>query len=202
MREGEPITVSIPRTSSGQYRSLIPGNRHGFIIDAWSREIRCRALGRSVGTLAWGAVSGNLAAYADDAGRLQTVPRERSSGCDRFYFLAVGVLNTRPDRLGDRGGRRARAMLRRAAPGMPAVRGPRTMARARLAVPPLRDAVGLRASAALEDLREPCSLGVAGRRTQAPRRGRKRSNPPNARTAYPSLGARGACNTDRQRGHR
>lgn len=56
-------------------------------------------------------------------------------------------------------------MLRGAAAGDSALLRPRTMARARLAVLALRDALGFRASSEIKDLREPHSIRVARRRT-------------------------------------
>jgi hypothetical protein len=49
---GEPVIRKCSSHVLGQYRSPISGDRHGWIIDAWKREIRA-SLGRPVEPFTW-----------------------------------------------------------------------------------------------------------------------------------------------------
>jgi hypothetical protein len=87
---GEPVIRKYSSHVLGQYRSPIPGDRHGWIIDAWEREIR-GALGHSVEPFPWE----QYPAISQLTLTTWSVfkPYRESVDLRPFDFLAVGVVN-------------------------------------------------------------------------------------------------------------
>jgi DNA-binding phage protein len=87
---GEPVIRKYSSHVLGQYRSPLPDDRHGWIIDAWKREIRA-ALGSLVEPFAWEqypAISQlTLTTWNVYA------PYRANETLSPFDFLAVGVMN-------------------------------------------------------------------------------------------------------------
>jgi hypothetical protein len=87
---GEPVIRKYSSHVLGQYRSPIPADRHGWIIDAWKREIRS-ALARPVEPFAWE----QYPAISQLTLTTWSVfkPYRENNRLRPFDFLAVGVLN-------------------------------------------------------------------------------------------------------------
>jgi hypothetical protein len=86
----EPLIRKYSSHVLGQYRSPIPGDRHGWIVDAWKREIRA-ALGRPVEPFGWE----QYPAIAQLTLTTWSVfkPYSENERLRPFDFLAVGVVN-------------------------------------------------------------------------------------------------------------
>ena len=87
---GEPVIRKYSSHVLGQYRSPISGDPHGWIIDAWKREIRA-ALGRPAEPFAWE----QYAAISQLTLTTWNVfePYRENERLRPFDFLAVGVVN-------------------------------------------------------------------------------------------------------------
>lgn len=87
---GEPVIRKYSSHVLGQYRSPILDDRHGWIIEAWKREIRA-ALGKPIEPFAWEAYP----AIAQLTLTTWSVfrPYREKARLRPFDFLAVGVVN-------------------------------------------------------------------------------------------------------------
>jgi DNA-binding phage protein len=90
---GEPVIRKYSSHVLGQYRSPILGDRHGWIIDAWKREIR-GALGHSVEPFPWE----RYPAISQLTLTTWSVfkPYRENADLRPFDFLAVAIVNRSP----------------------------------------------------------------------------------------------------------
>ena len=86
----EPVIRKYSSHVLGQYRSPIPGDRHGWIIDAWKREIRA-SLGRPVEPFAWEQYPAISQLTLTTWNVFE--PYRENERLHPFDFLAVGVVN-------------------------------------------------------------------------------------------------------------
>ncbi len=87
---GEPVIRKYSSHGLGQYRSAIPGDRHGWIIDAWTREIRA-ALGRPAQPFAWEQYPAISQLTLTTWNVFE--PYRENERLRPFDFLAVGIVN-------------------------------------------------------------------------------------------------------------
>ena len=87
---GEPVIRKYSSHVLGQYRSPIPGDRHGWIIDAWKREIRS-ALGRPAEPFPWEQYPAISQLTLTTWNVFE--PYRENEWLRPFDFFAVGVVN-------------------------------------------------------------------------------------------------------------
>jgi hypothetical protein len=87
---GEPVIRKYSSHVLGQYRSPLLGDRHGWIIDAWNREIRA-ALGLHVEPFAWEQYPAISQLTLTTWNVFE--PYRKNDRLRPFDFLAVGVAN-------------------------------------------------------------------------------------------------------------
>ncbi len=87
---GEPVIQKYSSHVLGQYRSPLPGDRHGWIIDAWKREISF-ALGRPVEPFVWEQYPAISQLTLTTWNVYE--PYRANDSLSPFDFLAVGVMN-------------------------------------------------------------------------------------------------------------
>lgn len=91
--DGEPVIRKFSAHTLGQYRSPIPGDRQGWVSDAWKREIRA-ALGKPVGPLA-GEQHPAIAQLTLSTWNV-VQPYRENTRLRPFDFLAVSVVDKSP----------------------------------------------------------------------------------------------------------
>ena len=87
---GEPVIRKYSSHVLGQYRSPMQGDRHGWIIDAWKREIRA-SLGRPAEPFAWEQYPAVSQLTLTTWNVFE--PYRENNRLRPFDFLAVGVVN-------------------------------------------------------------------------------------------------------------